>query len=194
MNYLAHAFLAAPCDERMCGALIGDFAKGLDLAALPVAIADGVRAHRRVDRFTDDHPVVRRARARFTPPFRRFAGIIVDVAFDHYLARDFERIARRDLSEFTSSVYRALEANERFLPERLARVRPHMTEHDWLGSYAALENVGRALTGISRRMKRENPLGSALEQVRARRDELALDFAEFFPELRRFEAEHAASW
>lgn len=192
MNYLAHTYLAAPHAERMCGALIGDFAKGLDLAALPREIAAGVRAHRRVDRFTDDHPIVGRARSRFERPYRRFAGIIVDVAFDHFLARDFARVAQEDLVGFTGGVYRALAKNERFLPERLARIRPYMQEQDWLASYAELENVERALAGISRRMKRENPLATAIAEVDARYDALAGDFAEFFPELQRFEAEALA--
>ena len=103
MNYLAHAFLAAPQSEAICGAFIGDFAKGVDLAALPSGMREGVIGHRRIDAFTDSHPVVCVARARFEPPLRRFAGIIVDVVFDHFLAATFAAYSRQPLSDFTAT-------------------------------------------------------------------------------------------
>ncbi len=187
MNYLAHAFLAAPQSEAICGALIGDFAKGVDLAALPEGMRAGVIAHRRIDAFTDAHPVVRAARARFEPPLRRFAGIIVDVAFDHFLAADFLAYSKQPLSAFTASVYAALDAHEHVLPERLRGVKSRMAEQDWLASYAEIENVGRALAGIGRRLRRANPLGDALGAVVANREALARDFEAFFPQLVRAE-------
>lgn len=188
MNYLAHAFLAAPDPARMCGAIVGDFAKGLDVNALPVEIAAGVRGHRRVDRFTDDHAVVRRARERFEPRLRRFAGIALDVAFDHFLAKHFTRFGTGDLPTFSRTVYAALAAHDVYLPERLRSVRPRMAAEDWLFSYVELDNVRRALIGISRRMRHENPLVESFSSVVSAYADLESDFLEFFPELQRFEA------
>jgi acyl carrier protein phosphodiesterase len=194
MNYLAHAFLARPDPARICGALIADFAKGIALDELPEAIREGVVSHRSIDVATDSHPVVVRARARFEPPLRRFAGIALDVVFDHFLARDFDSWSSDGLSEFTQSVYVALETHAEHLPERLARVRPRMVEDDWLASYADLDNVGRALRGISRRLRRANPLDSMMPAIERNYREIEADFAEFFPDLVRHAAPTATAW
>lgn len=189
MNYLAHTLLGAPDGERIVGQMLGDFAAGVDLQKLRPGVRHGVLRHRAIDAFTDAHPIVRAAKARFEPPFRRFAGIIVDVAFDHFLARHFDRFSEIELSEFTRSVYAALDAHGDQLSPRLAQVLPSMTRHDWLASYTQLENVERAFHGLARRIRRENPLSRAIEPVRADYAALERDFEEFFPELLRFERE-----
>lgn len=161
MNYLAHVFLAHEEDgdpDFALGALLGDFAKGVDIDALPEAIAAGVRHHRAVDVFTDAHPAVIEAKRLFAQPLRRFAGIVLDVAFDHFLAADFERWSREPLGVVTTGVYGALQAREHLLPPRLRAVAPRMIRQDWLGGYADPINVRRALAGIGSRMKRDNPL------------------------------------
>lgn len=189
MNYLAHTLLGAPDRERIVGQLLGDFAAGMDLERLRPGVRQGVLRHRAIDAFTDTHPIVRSAKARFEPPFRRFAGIIIDVAFDHFLARHFERFSEIPLPDFTLSVYAALDAHGDQLSPRLVEVLPSMTRHDWLASYAHLENVERAFHGLARRVRRENPLLRAIEPVRADYAALERDFEDFFPELLRFERE-----
>jgi acyl carrier protein phosphodiesterase len=184
VNWLAHSLIAAPDRERMAGSVAADFARGLDLGALPEGIARGVRQHRRVDAFTDGHPIVARARTRFEAPYRRYAGIVLDVAFDHFLARHFARFADgRDLGAFTSEVYAALAANESHLPPRLAALHSRIAREDWLASYRDLDRVGLALAGIGRRLSRPNPLATAIEPLRREYPELESDFLAFFPEL-----------
>ncbi len=185
MNYLAHAFFAAPDPAAIAGSLIADFARGLDLATLPMGVRDGVIEHRRVDAFTDDHPIVRASRARFEPPLRRFSGIVLDVLFDHFLAMGFHRYSDEPLTAFTASVYAALDSHVEHLPPRLLQVRGSMVQHDWLASYADPRSVERALEGISKRMRHANPLAdrSSFEAIRARQDDLQRDFDAFFPTL-----------
>ena len=105
MNYLAHALLAGPHPEMVLGGLMGDFVKGRIGDDWPEPLRGGLLLHRRIDRYTDEHRVVAASRARFPPPRRRFAGIVVDVCFDHFLARDFERWSGgRVLESFTAEI------------------------------------------------------------------------------------------
>lgn len=187
MNYLAHVFLAGPTHASRFGNLLGDFMRGVDLASLPAAVRDGVEQHRRVDAFTDRHPLVKRSHARLPAGLRRFAGILVDVFHDHLLTRHWQRFAADlRLTELTADVYRAIDVHWHLAPERLRRVAAPMQHGDWLASYGELENVDHALRGLSGRMRRANPIGDALPTLLAHDAALERDFLEFFPALIEF--------
>ena len=189
MNYLAHALLAGPHPEMVLGGLMGDFVKGRIGDDWPEPLGTGLRLHRRIDRFTDDHPVVAASRARFPAARRRFAGVVVDVCFDHFLARDFERWSGgRPLARFTAEVYALLRAHRERLPGRLQRLAPRMAEDDWLGAYAGLDGVAAALTGMSQRSPRAAPLADAVGDVEREYRCLEDDFERFFPAVRAFAA------
>ena len=184
MNYLAHAWLARHSDEAILGALLGDFVHGQQaLLDLPPPVRDEVVRHRFIDRYTDNHPVVTAARARFGP-LRRYAGIALDVYFDHCLARDWTRWDGGSLDAFCARVYRVLAARRAELPPRLAAIAPRMAAQDWLGSYAHRSSVDRALHGIATRLSRNgDALVACLDVVQ--REQAALDatFEAFFPDL-----------
>ena len=186
MNYLAHVYLARDTGAARLGQLLGDFRRGLDVDRLPHEVRAGLAEHAEVDRFTDAHARVRRSRARFEPPLRRFAGIVVDVAFDHFLVRHWDRFSTQPLASVTSGLYRALEEHRAILPPRLAAIAPAMVRDDWLGSYGDLANVDRALRGIGARFRRETPLAAAGAEVRRRYAGLEADFLTFFPRLVAF--------
>ncbi|KAF1694948.1 ACP phosphodiesterase [Pseudoxanthomonas koreensis] len=185
MNYLAHLYLARPDHEAMLGALLGDFVFGL--AALddwsPVERRE-ILVHRRVDRYTDDHPVVAGARRLFGEGRQRYAGIALDVYYDHCLARDWERHAEGPLDAFTAPFYRHLLARADVLPERLQRIAPLMAAHDWLGSYRERGNVDRAVARIATRLSRNGErLVACLDDLRRHEAEIAAGFEVFFPQL-----------
>ncbi|MBP9892021.1 MAG: DUF479 domain-containing protein [Planctomycetes bacterium] len=186
MNYLAHLLLADQSPASLVGGLLGDFAKGLDVSSLPPAVRAALLQHRRIDVFTDAHPLVRRSRARVSREFARFSGILVDVFYDHFLARNWQAHAHEPLHSFASRVYGALREHEILLPERLARVLPRMAREDWLCGYAEVENVGHALAGLERRFSRPTGLSRALVELTGNYDAMHADFAEFFPQLRSF--------
>ena len=189
MNYLAHALLAAPDTELVLGGLMGDFVKGRLGDEWPAALRAGLHLHRRIDSFTDRHPAVAASRARFTTPRRRFAGIIVDVCYDHFLARDFESWSGgQSLRAFTAEVYTLLGDNRERLPGRLHRIAPRMAADDWLGGYADLAGIAAALHGMSLRSPRVAPLATAMDDVRHAYHDLHDDFVGFFPQLRAFVA------
>jgi acyl carrier protein phosphodiesterase len=183
VNYLAHLLLAEPGEEARLGALLGDFMRGQQLADLAPAVQEGVRLHREVDRFTDAHPVFLRSKARLDPRVRRFAGVIVDVFYDHFLASRWEAWCEQPLSEFAADVYGMLERRLPELPPRMQYVVPFMIQQDWLTSYRETRHVERALRGMSRRVKRENPLAASAAELEAHYPALGGDFDEFFPQL-----------
>ena len=186
MNYLAHVFLARGSADMTIGALLGDFVKGAAAEAYSGGIRSGIALHRRIDRYTDGHPIVRASHRRVGVSRRRFAGIVVDVFFDHFLVRHWGRFSDTPLTEFTRWVYAALASHRAEFPDRLRRVLPRMIAEDWLGSYGRLDAVDAALKGIARRLKRYERARALergvvdLEEHYARFEN---DFLAFFPDL-----------
>lgn len=187
MNYLAHLYLADEDPESIVGNLLGDFLRGTRPEAFSPAVQAGIRRHFRVDAFTDDHPTPRLSRSRIGPERRRYGGVLVDIFYDHFLARHWSEFHPEPLDRFTARCYRALQEYEAHLPERLRLALPHMVEHDWLGSYRDVEGIARTLTRLSRRVRRENPLNLAegAQDLVRRYDAFEADFRAFFPELVR---------
>ena len=193
MNYLAHVLLARPTPEARLGALLGDFAQGLDPATLPAEAREALLEHRAIDAFVDGHPLLREQRARFAPALRRFAGILLDVFHDHFLVRHWERFAGEPLESVCASLYGALARHEHILPPRLRAIAPRLAAEDWLASYGELANVERALAGIARRMRRPTPIGTGAAELSARYGELEAGFLALYPEVRDFVLERRAA-
>lgn len=185
MNYLAHAWLARHSDEAILGALLGDFVFGqAALADWPAAVRREIVVHRRIDRQTDAHPQVVSARALFADGLRRYAGIVLDVYFDHRLARDWARWDGGSLDAFTARVYRVLGARRDALPPRLRAIAPRMQAHDWLGAYRDRANVDHAVRGIATRLSRHGErLVECLPLLRDHETAIDAAFERFFPNL-----------
>lgn len=187
MNYLAHLFLAGDSADLMVGGLMGDFLKGIDLGSYSDGVREGVRLHQAIDRFTDGHRVFARSRNRLRPPYRRYAGVLVDVFYDHFLAADWPRYApAAPLEEFSQRAYGVLADYKAVLPPRLGRMLPYMIEEDWLVSYRTVGGIDRTLKRLSRRLTRANPLPEAAGQLSEHYAELQSDFLLFFPDLITF--------
>jgi len=191
MNYLAHAYLARATPELLTGGLLGDFVKGRLDDRYPPAVCAGIAQHRAIDRFTDDHPLVLASRACIAPERRRFAGILVDVFYDHFLARHWPRYHDQPLERFTRSVYAVLWPQRRILPERLQRILPWMRADDWLASYAEIESIDASLHGMARRFRfstRAAPMADGVHDLLAHYGTLEQQFHAFFPQLIEFTA------
>ena len=185
MNYLAHLHLGGQRPDQLLGSLYGDFVKGRLQGQFAPEVEAGIQLHRRIDVFTDRHPLVDIALGRFSDTRRRYAGIVLDVFFDHCLARDWRLYADQPLAQFTADVYRVL-SREPQLPERLAKIAPHMVAHDWLGSYQEFEVLDQVLRGISRRLSRPEELARAMQELRRLYEPLSEDFRLFYPQLQDF--------
>jgi acyl carrier protein phosphodiesterase len=135
--------------------------------AYPAPIRDEILLHRRIDRYTDAHPSVVAARALFADGRRRYAGIALDVYYDHLLARDWAQWSDVDLDAFTARFYTHLLANHAQLPPRLQTIAPHMAQHDWLGSYRERASVDHAVRRIATRLSRNgDKLVACLDDLR----------------------------
>ncbi|MEM6673488.1 MAG: ACP phosphodiesterase [Planctomycetota bacterium] len=192
MNYLAHVTLAEPTDEARLGALLGDFARGLQVERLSETMRFALEEHRAVDRWFDAHPLVRAERERFPVSLRRYSGILLDVFADHVLVRHWNTLEAQPLDDVTSSLYRSFDTHEDLLPPRLAQIAPRMARDDWLGSYGEARNVGRALAGISMRMRRDNPIAEGIHELERRGDEIEACVLTLWPEVRRWTRERRA--
>jgi acyl carrier protein phosphodiesterase len=183
MNHLAHAFLAGTDDAILLGGLLGDFWRGAPDPQWPAGIRAGVALHRKIDVYTDSHSEVAAARALFAPPLRRYAGILLDVYFDHVLAANWPQHAPEPLATLSARVEELLRANQHWLPEPLNRFAGYFRNAGLFETYADREVIERVLGGISRRLKHDNPLASAGPALWQRDAELGAVFARFFPEL-----------
>ena len=186
MNHLAHVLLAGDDEWLRLGGLMGDFVHGTPDPALPPRLVQGIRLHRAIDGFTDSHPEVAAARALFAPPYRRYAGILLDMWFDHCLARDFARWSALPLARFSDDVRDLLHRHDALLPDGLRRFRGYMDAHDLPAGYLRREEIGRALGGIGRRLRRANPLDTALPVLAGLDAPLRMRFEAFFPQLQDF--------
>lgn len=191
MNYLAHLHLGGPGREDRLGSLYGDFVKG-SADVWPAGIAAGIRLHRRIDVYTDDHPLVIRAKTRLPAARRRVAGLLVDVFFDHCLARLWHDYAEQPLPDFIADCYQTL-LEEPELPPRLARIAPLMARQDWLGSYRDFAVLERVVEGMARRLSRPELLAGAFAELDAAYDGLLADFRDFYPQLQAFAAAERAA-
>ena len=189
MNYLAHLYLSADSSEALVGGLLGDFVKGrLVPGRYPPRVLAAIALHRRIDGFVDRHPVTLSSRARFGPGFRRYAGILLDLFHDHFLARDWDAHAAEPLAAFADRAYRAFTRHEALLPARARLVVRAMARDDWLGGYGHPDGVRRALHGISGRLTRANPLAAGFAELARDYRRLEREFHELLPEVRRFAA------
>jgi acyl carrier protein phosphodiesterase len=188
VNFLAHLFLSDGSPESVVGSVMGDFVKGPLEGRYSDGLRRALRLHRRVDAYTDAHPQVRASRNRVSPARRRFAGIMVDMFYDHFLARHWGDYCGVPLRDFAHGAYAVLLREEAGLTAEMRRVAERMAEQDWLTAYREPEVIAAALDRIARRLRRENTLAGSGEELIANYPAMEADFRRFFPDVMRFVA------
>jgi acyl carrier protein phosphodiesterase len=186
LNHLAHFYLARRPPCLVPGALAADHVKGRLKGGLARCVEHGILLHRSIDAFTDRHPATRRA-------WRRFAPVVVDVLYDHLLARDWSRWSPGSLVDFGTQVYDLLDAWAPALPETARHLAGLMRSHDTLRRYADPLFVQAVLERLSHRMSRPLDPGEAWLVFGTHRDGFASDFSDLFPDLIRHTAAEVAS-
>ena len=191
MNFLAHLFLsgptlATPYADVLVGNFIADSVPGRQLESYPPAVQAGIRLHRAIDTYTDQHPVVRRSTQRLRAAgYGKYAGVISDMFLDHFLARHFADFAPESLPDFARRVYALLQARAAEMPPRVQQMLAYMVQHDWLLGYAETEGIRRALGGLSRRASAGSGMETAATELAANYEAYEADFREFFPLLQQ---------
>jgi len=183
VNLLAHAFLANGDPERIVGQLCGDFVRGSNLADFPPAIQSGIRCHRAVDSYTDKHPDNLVARNLFTVPHRRFAGIVVDVVYDHFLAKEWQSYCEIPLQDYTTLVNATLKQHQGLLPAGLVRFSQLLASEDTLQRNLHRDHIELTLQRIAGRSTSLAPLATVSGAMWAQETALKSTFDSFFPQL-----------
>ncbi len=194
MNWLAHLLLSEPNVENRLGNLLADIVKGTARQELNSHIQRGIACHLVIDRFTDSHIVVQRSKERINSSYRRFAGVLVDVFYDHFLAKNWSQYSPISLDEFTAEIYESFRVYQGQIPLIVREVISRVAAEDWLGSYRNVSGVENGLLRISRRLSRRRnkilSLTPAINELITHYDALEDDFQEFFPEL----FSHVQNW
>lgn len=183
MNYLAHLFLSEGTPESLIGNLLGDFVKGRAINLYPEAIIKGIDLHRKVDSYTDAHAIVRSSKSLVCSHRSRFSGVLIDVFYDHFLAKNWRQYSAVPLRDFARGVYQVLQDSRDILPESLQQVMPTIIGRDLLCSYQDIEGIDIALNRMSARIKRINNLAGGVADLTANYQQLESDFRAFFPDL-----------
>ncbi|KAF0199053.1 MAG: hypothetical protein FD166_678 [Bacteroidetes bacterium] len=183
MNFLAHLYLSGENREVIIGNFIADHVKGNKIMTYSPGVRAGILLHRAIDQFTDNHPVVKLAVERLRPDFRKYAGVVVDMYFDHFLSNGWNSWSEEPLRSFTERMYSIIIASTGILPPRTMHMIPYMMNHDWLGNYGNFEGLNRALTGMARRTPFYSNMETAAERLKQDYDFFEESFDVFFPQL-----------
>ncbi|MBW4684631.1 MAG: DUF479 domain-containing protein [Komarekiella atlantica HA4396-MV6] len=195
MNWLAHLFLSEPNVESRLGNLLADIVKGSVRQELNSNIQRGIECHLIIDKFTDSHIVVKRSKELINSNYRRFAGVLIDVFYDHFLAKNWSDYANVSLDEFTVEIYKSFQAYQGQIPVAVSEIITRVADEDWLGAYRNLTGVENTLERISKRLSMRSShrlflLTEAIGELTTHYDEFEHDFQEFFPEL----CSHVQNW
>lgn len=185
MNYLAHLYLSGSDTELILGNFMADHLKGAERHQVrSEKIQKGILLHRHIDSFTDNHPIVAESKARVRTQFGKYAPVIVDVFYDHFLAARWEKFHHESLHDFSSKAYALLQSQQHHLPTGAQYMLPYMIKHDWLNGYAVLSGVQRVMEGMNRRSNFISHMDKAPAFLMAHYEEFGAEFELFFPELR----------
>lgn len=186
MNFLAHLYLSGDSHETMVGNFIGDFVKGRNYTEYAELIQQGIKLHREIDAYTDQHPVNQRIRHELWPHFGHYSGVVLDLYWDHFLANLWTTYHPANLESYTQEVYRILNNHWTVLPPGVQRMLPYMEKDNWLLSYGTIKGISQALNGISRRAKFESNMEKGGEVLSNNYEKLQEGFREFLPDLQDY--------
>jgi len=186
MNFLAHLYLSENNTEIMIGNFIADHIKGNKFSHFSEDIKKGIILHREIDTFTDAHPIVRKSKRRLHERYRHYDGVIIDIFFDHFLAKNWKEYSAIPLNVYANSVYKLLQENIGMLPEKTKELLPYMVKYNWLYNYQFAKGIQEVLNGMNRRTQGKSQMNLASEDLLIHYDLFEEDFRSFFEELRAF--------
>ncbi|WP_395058055.1 ACP phosphodiesterase [Flavobacterium sp.] len=186
MNYLAHIFLSGNNDLLKIGNFMADGIRGNDYLKFPEDVKNGIILHRHIDTFTDAHPIYRKSKHRLHEKYGHYAGVIMDILYDHFLAKNWSNYSDEKLEDYAANFYKSLEDNYDILTEKTQNIMPYMTERNWLASYATIAGIEMILFQMDYRTKHRANMQEAIVELQEFYSEFEEEFTLFFEELRAF--------
>lgn len=183
MNFLAHIYLSGDDDQVIIGNFIADGIKGKKYLKFPKKIQQGILLHRAIDSYTDQHKIVRQSTKRLHKRYGHYSGVIVDILYDHFLAKNWHKYHDQLLEDYVDDFYNLLHDNYQTLPTRIQRMLPYMTSDNWLLSYATIPGISKILQGMNVRTKGVSKMNFAVKELEEFYEEFEEEFTSFFDEL-----------
>lgn len=186
MNFLAHTYLSGCNEEIIVGNFMGDYVKGKNYLLFPELVKKGILIHRDIDTFTDAHPITRRSKIRIASKYHKYAGIITDIFYDHFLASLWDDFSTLPLNVFVSRTYDLLKRNYKVLPSSIKNWFPTFLENNWMMAYQTIDGIELVLERMAANTSLPNHAGYAVEILSERYESFKEDFLEFFPLIIQF--------
>ncbi|MFW5886693.1 MAG: ACP phosphodiesterase [Bacteroidota bacterium] len=184
MNFLAHIYLSGDSDQVKVGNFIGDFVKGNHYKNFPPLVSKGIIMHRRIDAYTDTNTIVKSSAVPFREKYGRYAGIVIDILYDHFLTRSWHHHSLLPVNEYVEHFHHALDANQHLLPEAIKMFIHRFISFNWLLSYNDLSGIERVLKGMSKRTSLPGETKFAMDVIEKNYTSLENHFNQFFPMLK----------
>lgn len=186
MNFLAHIYLSGEEPEIQLGNFIGDWVKGKQFENFPPKIKQGILLHRKIDEFTDKNEIFLKSSHRLMEIYGKYAGIVADILYDHFLAKNWQNYHRKPLKKFTQKFYSLIEQNLQFLPEKAKRYAPVFIKNDRLSCYADFDCFLDVLEKMSIYTSLPDKTSKAKEHIAKEYLTYEKEFVEFFEQMQRF--------
>ena len=186
MNFLAHTYLSGCNEEIIVGNFMGDYVKGRNYVLFPEQVKKGILIHRDIDTFTDMHMITRRSKLMVAPRYSKYAGIIIDIFYDHFLASLWDDYSTLPLSEYVNRTYDLLKRNYQVLPDAIKNWFPTFLENNWMMAYTTVEGIELVLERMSANTSLPNHAAYAVEVLSDQYAVFKNDFLEFFPQMIEF--------
>ena len=186
MNFLAHLYLSGDNEDIITGNFIADHVKGNGINKFSEPIRKGILLHREIDQFTDSHPQFILSKNRLAPNYRKYAGVIVDMYYDHFLSAFWQDYSDEPIAKFTRRMYKILLKRFLILPPKTKRILPFMAKDNWLVGYGKPEGLGRALSGMAYRTPFDSGMENAVNDLLNDYVVYKKEFESFFPEIIEF--------
>lgn len=189
MNFLAHIYLSGNNELLKIGNFMADGIRGKDYMHFPEEVKRGILLHRKIDSFTDAHLIYRKSKHRLHEKYGHYSGVIMDIIYDHFLAKNWAKYSDESLANYAGEFYKLLDKNEDLLTERTKNLLPYMKQNNWLLSYQSIEGIEKILFQMNHRTKNRSNMQGAIVELKLYYTETEEEFTRFFNELQLYVAQ-----
>jgi acyl carrier protein phosphodiesterase len=183
LNFLAHLYLSQNQTNIMIGNFIADHIRGNNYESFSKEIQQGIFLHREIDTFTDAHKVVRKSKRRLHKRYRHYDGVIIDIFYDYFLAKNWANYSAIPLDVYSDAVNKLFDEIKLELPVKSQNFIKYMIEYNILFNYQYKEGIAKVLNGMNSRTKGKSQMNLAIEDLHDLENELEEDFTLFFEDL-----------